>query len=279
MGLFMIDRQCGLLDLQMNRRTWLAQAAAAVISSSSFSQALAQSANSVSVGFLSHYPPFSFHDRDGKLKGFDLDVMQRLCAILGLHLVQVPEGMASLSHKLRNGEIAWIGNQLLTTPENRREFDFVRPSYASIQLTGVQHEDDSRDFLSLDDLVGKKLGVLAQTGIEDQARGALGKSVVSYPRIEDALKDLAAKKLDAVLEENLIAEYYIERDDLPLKVAAPFASPIAVGLPVRKGHRETQDKLADAVKTMLKDGSFKLISEKWFGYDVSRPRMGHAMSS
>lgn len=275
----MIDRQNDLLKLQLTRRAWLAQTAAAVVSSSALSQALAQPASSVAVGFLNHYPPFSFHDRDGKLKGFDLDVMQRLCAILGLHLIQVTEGMATLSHKLRAGEIAWIGNQLLTTAENRREFDFVRPSYASIQLTSVQHEDDSRDFLSLDDLAGKRLGVLAQTGVEDQARGALGKSVVAYPRIEDALKDLAAKKLDAVLEENLIAEYYIERDELPLKVAAPFASPIPVGLPVRKGHRETQDKLADAVKTMLRDGSFKSISEKWFGYDVSRPRMGHAMSS
>jgi len=279
MGLFMIDQQTNPLNLQMTRRSLLTQAVAAVVSSASLSQAMAQPANSVAVGFLNHYPPFSFRDRDGSLKGFDLDVMQRLCTILGLHLVHVPEGMATLSNKLRSGEIAWIGNQLLTTPENRREFDFVRPSYASIQLTSVQHEDDQRDFLSLDDLVGKKLGVLAQTGIEDQARGALGKSVVAYPRIEDALKDLAAKKLDAVLEENLIAEYYIERDNLPLKVAAPFASPVAVGLPVRKGHRETQDKLADAVKTMLKDGSFKSISEKWFGYDVSRPRMGHAMSS
>lgn len=266
------------MNLQMTRRSLLAQAVAAVVSSASLSQAMAQPANSVAVGFLSHYPPFSFRDRDGSLKGFDLDVMQRLCTILGLHLVHVPEGMATLSNKLRSGEIAWIGNQLLTTPENRREFDFVRPSYASIQLTSVQHEDDQRDFLSLDDLVGRKLGVLAQTGIEDQARGALGKSVVAYPRIKDALKDLAAKKIDAVLEENLIAEYYIERDDLPLKVAAPFASPLAVGLPVRKGHRETQEKLATAVRTMLKDGSFKSISEKWFGYDVSRPRMGHAMS-
>jgi cystine transport system substrate-binding protein len=240
---------------------------------------LAQPANAVSVGFLSHYPPFSFRDRDGTLKGFDLDVMRRLCAIMGLNLVQVPEGISTLSAKLRSGEIAWIGNQLLTTPENRREFDFVRPSYASIQLTSVQHEDDNRDFLSLDDLVGKKLGVLAQTGIENQARGALGKSVVAYQRIEDALKDLAVKRLDVVLEENLIAEYYIERDALPIKVTSPFASPIPVGLAVRKGQSDMQDKLANAVKVMLKDGSLKAISEKWFGYDVSRARVGHSMSS
>jgi cystine transport system substrate-binding protein len=263
----------------MNRRTWLAQAVAALLTTSQATATLAQSGNAVTVGFLIHYPPFSFRDTDGQLKGFDLDVMQRLCTIMDLQMVHVPEGMAALSKKLRAGEIDWIGNQLLATPENRREFDFVRPSYASIQLTGVQHEEDNRDFLSLDDLVGKKLGVLAQTGIEDQARGALGKSVIAYSRIEDALKDLAAKKLDMVLEENLIAEYFIDRYELPLKVTAPFASPIPVGLPVRKGHREVQNKLSDAVKTMLKDGSFKRISEKWFGYDVSRPRIGHAMSS
>lgn len=275
----MTDCEKSPLIFPISRRHWIAQAAAVLVSSYPIPKVFAQSADSVSVGFLSHYPPFSFRDRDGSLKGFDLDVMQRLCTIMGVNLVRVPEGMATLSQKLRAGQIDWIGNQLLATPENRREFDFVRPSYASIQLTSVQHEDDNRDFLSLDDLVGKKLGVLAKTGIEDQARGALGKSVLAYARIEDALKDLAEKKLDVVLEENLIAEYYIERDALPVKVTAPFASPIAVCLAVRKGQRDMQAKLSDAVKTMLSDGSLKAISEKWFGYDVSRSRMGHAMSS
>ena len=275
----MTDCEKSPLIFPISRRHWIAQAVAVLVSSYPIPKVFAQSADSVSVGFLSHYPPFSFRDRDGSLKGFDLDVMQRLCTIMGVNLVRVPEGMATLSQKLRAGQIDWIGNQLLATSENRREFDFVRPSYASIQLTSVQHEDDNRDFLSLDDLVGKKLGVLAKTGIEDQARGALGKSVLAYARIEDALKDLAEKKLDVVLEENLIAEYYIERDALPVKVTAPFASPIAVGLAVRKGQRDMQAKLSDAVKTMLSDGSLKAISEKWFGYDVSRSRMGHAMSS
>ena len=275
----MTDCEKAPLILPISRRHWIAQAAAVLVSSYPIPKVFAQSLDSVSVGFLSHYPPFSFRDRDGTLKGFDLDVMQRLCIIMGVSLVRVPEGMATLTQKLRAGQIDWIGNQLLATPENRREFDFVRPSYASIQLTSIQHEDDNRDFLSLDDLVGKKLGVLAKTGIEDQARGALGKSVLAYARIEDALKDLAEKKLDVVLEENLIAEYYIERDALPVKVTAPFASPIPVGLAVRKGQRDIQAKLSDAVKTMLNDGSLKVISEKWFGYDVSRTRMGHAMSS
>jgi ABC-type amino acid transport substrate-binding protein len=140
------------------------------------------------------------------------------------------------------------------------------------------HEDDERDFLSLDDFVGKKLGVLANTGVEDQARGALGKTVQAFERLEDAFQALVERKIDAVLEENLIAEYFIERDDLPLKVGVPFASPIRVGLAVPKGQKEMESKLTQAVQSVIKDKNFKTISNRWFGYDVSRPRVSHTSS-
>ena len=169
------------------------------------------------VGVLAHYKPFSFID--GQLQGFDVDVLNRLAAIMKLQLKFHVDGMANLQKKLQSDEISVIGNQLLPTPENRRLFDFAKP-YASNQLVCVQHEDDPRDFLSLDDLFGKKLGVLAHTGVEEQARGVIGKTVVPFPTIDQALKQLAEKKLDAVLEESLIADFYIERDGLPVKVTS-----------------------------------------------------------
>lgn len=130
----------------------------------------------------------------------------------------------------------------------------------------VLHEDDDRDMMSLDDFLGKKLGVLANTGVEEQARGALGKSVQAFDRIEDALRALAEKKLDAVLEENLIAEYFIDKAGLPLKVGVPFAAPIRVGLAVPKGNKDIEQRLSLGVQNLVKDQSFKLISTRWFGY-------------
>lgn len=274
----MTERESVCTALAVSRRHGLAQMASLWLAGCWPGLAFAQTSGPVRVGFLRHYAPFSFLGQDGQLQGFDLDVMRRMAQVMNIELLAEPEGMAVLSQKVKSGQIAWIGNQLLLTPENRREFDFVRPSYALIQLSSIQHEDDSRDFLSLDDLYGKKLGVLEKTGIEEQSRGVVGKTVVGYKRIEDAFQDLAAKKLDAVLEENLIADYFIERHQLPLKVAAPFAAPIPVGLPVPKGQKELQEKLSAAIRVILKDGSFKVISEKWFGYDVSRSRVGHAMS-
>jgi cystine transport system substrate-binding protein len=274
-GLFMIDRPVCAVSGNMTRRNFLTVPLALCTSAAGLpvlAQTLELEGGVLRVGVLTHYKPFSFVE--GHLQGFDVDVLKRLAAIMKVELKIHTEGMANLQKKLSTGEIAVIANQLLTTPENRRQFDFVR-AYAANQLVCVQHEDDSRDFLSLDDLLGKKLGVLGNTGVEEQARGALGKSVLPFTSIDLAFKQLAEKKLDAVLEESLIADFYIERDALPIKVTSPFAPPLSGGWVVRKGNKALAQRLSEAVQTLLTDGSFKPISAKWFGYDVSRPSVSH----
>lgn len=260
----------------VGRREWLQMALALAFSGMAF-KASAQDRPRMRVGFISRYQPYSFVQTDGSLTGFDVEVVRALLSASGHDMEPVADTLTNLRQKLQKGEIDFIGNQLLVTPENRRYFDFVR-SYATIQLVSVLHEDDERDLMSLDDFLGKKLGVLANTGIEEQARGALGKSVQAFDRIEDALRALAEKKLDAVLEENLIAEYFIDKANLPLKVGVPFASPIRVGLAVPKGNKDIEQRLSLGVQNLVKDRSFKAISTRWFGYDVSRPRVSHASS-
>lgn len=271
----MIDRPFFAEALNMTRRNFLKVPlglSAAATALSVLSQPPELEGGVLRVGVLTHYRPFSFVD--GHLQGFDIDVLKRLATVLKVELKIQTEGMASLQKKLSSGEISVIANQLLSTPENRRQFDFVR-GYAANQLVCVQHEDDSRDFLSLDDLLGKRLGVLTNTGVEEQARGALGKSVLSFPSIDLAFKQLAEKKLDAVLEESLIADFYIERDRLPIKVTSPFAPPLSAGWAVRKGNKVLAQRLSEGVQTLLSDGSLKPISSRWFGYDVSRPNVSH----
>ena len=257
------------------RRLWLV----AAVASMAWRCGLAQTGDAeiLRIGFLRDYLPFSHVDATGRLLGFDVDVARHLALVLRQRVEFVPDTIKGLIQRMERADIHWIGNQLLATPDNRRLFDLVRPAYASIQLSVIQHEDDARDFLSLEDFVGKRLGVLAQTGVEEQAQAVLGKTVHAYPRIEDALKDLVSKKLDAVLEENLIADYHIEKNSWPLKVAAPMAAPLAVGMAVRKGDESRRTQLSAAIDQMLKDGSLSRIAHRWFGYDVSRSRVGHSL--
>ena len=51
-----------------------------------------------------------------------------------------------------------------------------------------------------------------------------------------------------------------------------------MGLGVRKGDRDMNALLSKAIRQMLEDGSFKRISDKWFGYDVSRSRISHGQA-
>jgi ABC-type amino acid transport substrate-binding protein len=264
-------------ELDLRRRQWL-QAAASVLLAGLAVPARTQDRPRMKVGFIARYQPYSFLQADGTLTGFDVEVVRALLSASGHDMDPVADSLLNLRQKMQKGEIDFIGNQLLVTPENRRHFDFVR-SYATIQLVSVLHEDDDRDLMSLDDFLGKKLGVLANTGIEDQARGALGKSVQAFERIEDALRALANKKLDAVIEENLIAEYFIDKEGLPLKVGVPFAAPIRVGLAVPKGNKVIEQRLSMGVQNLVKDQGFKAISTRWFGFDVSRPRVSHASNS
>jgi ABC-type amino acid transport substrate-binding protein len=276
----MIDEKARILlgARALQRRACLQWALSAFLAGAA-SQALAQGSKPrMKVGFIARYQPYSFVQPDGGLTGFDVDVVTALLEVLGYELDPVTDTLRHLRTKLQNGDITFIGNQLLVTPENRRHFDFVQ-SYATIQLVSVLHEDDDRDLLSLDDFVGKKLGVLANTGVADQARGTLGNAVQAFERIEDAFRALAERKIDAVLEENLIAEYFIDREGLPLKVGVPFASPIRVGLAVLKGQKEIENRLTQAVQILLKEKKFRVISNRWFGYDVSRPRVSQASNA
>lgn len=260
----------------LSRRHWLQSLTLGSIASALPALAQTPADQPCRIGFIRHYEPFSFLDDNDQPIGFDVDVSRRLCHIMGRPMQAVHAGLAGLTQGLHSHDLDWLGNQLLITPDNRRSYDFVKPAYANIQLSCVQHENDPRDFLSLDDLVGKRLGLLAGSGVEAQARAALGKNVIGFEHIEQGLKALARQELDAVLEENLIAEYYIEQHRWPIKVTAPFAAPIPLGLPVRKGDDATRQQLTQALETLLRDGSLKTISERWFGYDVSRPRVSPA---
>jgi ABC-type amino acid transport substrate-binding protein len=138
------------------RRTLCAFLLSAWVSGSTL--ALAQEIKTMRVGFLKRYLPYSFEAENGKLQGFDVDVLQSLASILNVTLKIQVDSMANLQKKINSGDIAVIANQLLMTPENRRQFDFVR-AYAANQLVCVQHEDDVRNFT-----LGDTIGTLTSVG-------------------------------------------------------------------------------------------------------------------
>ncbi|WP_394778967.1 cystine ABC transporter substrate-binding protein [Undibacterium sp.] len=217
------------------------------------------------------YPPFNFKDqKTGQLDGFDVDVAKLLAAKLGVKPEFVTSEWSGILAGLSAGKYDVIVNQVGITAKRQETFDFSDPyTISAAQL--VIRKNESRNFTSLDDLKGKKLGVGQGSNYEEKAKSVAGVEVKSYPGAPEYLQDLASGRVDAALNDSLMVAYLVKNSALPIKAGAPIGELAKNGIPFQKGNPKFQAALNDALAAIIKDGSFAKVSVKWFGRDVSKP--------
>lgn len=216
------------------------------------------------------YPPFNFKDtKTNELAGFDVDVAKLLAAKLGVKPEFVTSEWSGILAGLSAGKFDVIVNQVGVTAKRQETFDFSDPyTLSSAQL--IVKKDDKREFKSLDDLKGKKLGVGQGSNYEERAKAVAGIEVKSYPGAPEYLQDLAAGRVDAALNDSLMVAYLLKATNLPVKAGAPIGEIAKTGIPFQKGNPKFAAALNVALAEIIKDGSFAKVSNKWFGKDVSK---------
>lgn len=228
----------------------------------------------LTVGFVNNYPPFSYVDQnDNTLHGFDVEINKALAQVWNQTFTHRVGSAAQLLKWLRTGDIDLIGNQLLATPTLRQEFKLTH-GFVNLQLIVCQREDDDRDFLTLEDFQGYKLGVLSGTAVDEQGSVVLGSDVIRFDAATQALDALMRNQVDAVIDENLILDHLIFKQNLPLKTTTPFSGPIRSGWVFAGDNSGLRDRFTEGLKVLRASGRIRPISEKWFGYDVSQRRVG-----
>ena len=217
------------------------------------------------------YPPFNFKDpKTGELTGFEVDIAKLLAARLGLKPEFTATEWSGILAGLGAGKYDVIINQVGITDEHQKAFDFSDPyTLSSAQL--IVRKDEKRQFNSLEDLKGKKLGLGQGTNFEQKAKSVAGIEVKTYPGAPEYLSDLASGRIDAALNDSLLVGYLLKSSNLPLKGGAPIGSIDKIGIPFQKGNPQFKAALNKALAEIEKDGSFKRVSLKWFGIDVSQP--------
>lgn len=224
------------------------------------------------VGLEGTYPPFDSRNVQGELEGFDVDVAKAVAAKLGVKPVFVPTEWSGIIAALEAGKFDVIVNQVTITPQRRQVLDFSQPyTYSAAQL--IQRADDKREFKSLDEFKGdRKLGVTLGTNYDQMARAVPGINVQTYPGAPEKLRDLAAKRIDATIDDRLMLPYMIKTSQLPLRPGAVLkGADQEMGIPYRKGNPKFAKALDDALSSLKQDGTLKKISVHWFGTDVTQP--------
>lgn len=216
------------------------------------------------------YPPFNYRDEKGQLVGFDVDIAKAVAQKLGVKPQFILTEWSGIIAGLEAKKFDVIVNQVAITPERQKALDFSAPYViSSPQL--IVRQNETRNFKSLADLRGKKLGVGTGSNYEQIARAVGGIDIRTYKAAPDTLRDLSLGRIDAALNDRLLAQYLVKQSGLPLKPGAVISGDrTQMGIPVRKGNPQFLAALNKALADIKADGSYANISQKWFGQNVSK---------
>lgn len=245
--------------------------------------ATAASAATIKIGTEGGYPPWSMVDSSGQVTGFDADVGHAICAKLESKCRFVVQAFDSLIPALQAERFDLVISGMSVTAERAKVINFSLP-YATedsafvlpkgSDLAAVDNQEDL-----FKGLAGKTVGV--QSGTTQGAflqKYAPDMKLKTYETQDQMQMDLTAGRLDASFSEVTPQGEFLEKDGKDKFVLADYvvkssADPEILGLGIGAGinqkNTELKAKVDTALCELIKDGTIKKSSEKWFGVDLS----------
>jgi polar amino acid transport system substrate-binding protein len=208
--------------------------------------------------------PYIYPDpqKPEQLTGFEFDLANALAAKLGVRAQMVQNQWDQLIPALQRGNFDIILNGLEITADNRQRIAMSLPYYVYTQQ--IVTRAGTTGLEKLEDLKGRRVGVLSSSVAQRLVAGLGGSDVRIYPGNVETLRDLKAGRIDAVVLDLPIAIYYAQPDaDLKFS-GAPFARGY-YGIGVLKEDTRLLAALDAEIEQLAADGTLERIYRK---YDV-----------
>lgn len=232
-------------------------------------------AANIRIGTEGAYPPFNMVDKNGDLKGFDIDISEALCKAAGLEYELVVQDWDGLIPGLLAKKYDAIIASMSITEERKQKVAFTDKYYLTpakfVAAKGAGIE------ISKDGLKGKTVGVQRATTHENFVRDNYGDSVTikSYATQDEANMDLVSGRVDLVIADSVVLlEGFINTDSgKGFEFVGPGFTDAkwfgeGIGIAVRKQDKDLLDTLNKAIKTIRENGEYKKINDKYFDFDV-----------
>ncbi|MGV6987711.1 amino acid ABC transporter substrate-binding protein [Testudinibacter sp. P80/BLE/0925] len=220
------------------------------------------------VGTEGTYPPFTFHDKDGKLTGFDVEVTREVAKRLGLQVEFFETQWDAMFAGLNAKRFDIIANQVdLTNPERQQKYLLSEPY--NFERSVVVTPADADDLTALAQIQGKKSAQSINSSYYVLAKEH-GAEILPVEGMAPALELVKQKRADITLNGQLaILDYLKQQPNAGLKIAFKDENKIGSGFVFLKGNDEVVADFNRTLGEMRQDGSLKALSIQWFGDDVT----------
>lgn len=216
------------------------------------------------------WAPWTYHDENDQLVGYDVEVAQKIAEKLGVKAHFVEGEWDGLLAGLDDGRYDLMVNGVGVTPERQEKYDFSTP-YA-YNRTAVIVRGDYDEIHSMEDLKGKKTANTISSTYATQAE-SYGAEVTGVDDLNQTIELLLSGRIDATLNaEVTYYDYLAAHPEADIKIATLSDDAEQIAIPVRKG-ADTATLLKavnDALSDLSASGELTALSEKYFGMDISK---------
>lgn len=222
----------------------------------------------ITIGTEGTYAPFTFHDKDGKLTGFDVEIAQEVAKRIGRPPRFIETKWDGMIAGLDAKRYDMVANEVAVRPDRLEKYDMSDPYIVSRAVLVVGAGNN--DIKSLDDLKGKKVGQSLDSNYRKIAEehGATNTVVEGF---NQAIDLLTSGRIDATINDSLsFLDLKKQRPDLPIKTVYEEPNATSNAFLLRKGSTDLLPKVNKALADMKADGTYLKISQKWFNSDVSK---------
>ncbi|MEK1373483.1 transporter substrate-binding domain-containing protein [Limosilactobacillus fermentum] len=213
--------------------------------------------------------PSSFKS-NGKLKGFDVEVVNKASKRLGYKVKWVNADFDGLLGSLDSGKIDAVANDVAVTTERQQKYAFTTPY--SYDPTAVAVSKDSK-LKTLKDLEGKTVAaVVASNNIKSLQNYDSKIKIKTYETRDQAYAALNSGKVAGVVNTRPILSAMIKQKKLDWKILKGNATENKVAIAFSKDAKgkKLAKQYSKEIKEMKKDGTLAKLSKKYYGYDTSK---------
>ncbi|NWQ44384.1 amino acid ABC transporter substrate-binding protein [Bacillus sp. EB106-08-02-XG196] len=232
------------------------------------SKSASQEEDKLVVGIDDKFAPMGFRDEDNNIVGFDIDYAKAAAEKMGTEVTFQPIDWKTKEAELSSGRIDLIWNGYTITDERKEKVLFTKPYLKNAQV--IVTLSDSK-VSKLADLEEKVVGLQSLSSASDALNASpikeKVKTITEFADNVQALTDLKSGRLDAVVIDEVVINYYMSKEEETFKVLEESLAPEEYGIGVKKGNDELLEKLQKALDEMNEDGTAAEISKSWFGED------------
>lgn len=254
---------------------WLAPLSAAILMLAGCSNSTAPTENgavdatdgkqaTIKIATESSFKPFSYTDADGKLIGYEIELIEALCTQMKADCDIISQDWDGLIPGLNAQKFDAIMAGISITPERQEVIEFSDPYfYTSIILIGKKGDDISVDGLKGQPVASQRATVASQYLQDEHAEA----DIKLYDTQDNAYLDLTSGRVRAMMSDKVTGTDWLNTPagkDYEVKGQEITTDKDAMGIGFRKGDLLVA-KFNKALAEIRANGTYDQISGSYFG--------------